>query len=142
MMLLDTNVVSALMAPSPDPSVTVWVDDRQTESLFLSAVTIAEISFGIACLPDGKRREDLRARFDRFVARGFALRVLPFDEAAAHQYGDLMAHRRRLGRPMSVLDGQIAAIARIRQLGVATRNVRDFDACGLEVVNPFDSNAG
>ena len=142
MMLLDTNVVSALMAPFPEPSVATWVDARRSESLFLSAVTIAEISFGIASLPDGKRRQDLRARFDRFVARGFALRVLSFDEPAAHQYGDLMSYRRRLGRPMSVLDGQIAAIARTRQLGVATRNARDFEACGLEVVNPFDPGPG
>lgn len=137
MILLDTNVVSALMAPMPPPAVVEWANSRPTETLYLSTVTIAEISYGLRVLPEGKRRRDLGGRFHRFVARGFALRVLAFDEEAAHLYGELMGDRRRLGRPMSVLDGQIAAIARANRFALATRNTRDFEECGLEILDPF-----
>ena len=137
MILLDTNVVSALMSATPDAVVVQWVNGRPTESLYLSAITIAEISYGLAALPDGRRRREIEGRFDRFVARGFSLRVVSFDDQAAYAYGEIMGHRRRIGRPMSVPDGQIAAIARTHRLALATRNVRDFDECGLEIVNPF-----
>jgi hypothetical protein len=137
--LLDTNVVSAVMAPAPPGTVLRWLDHQPTETLYLSAVTIAEIGYGLEVLPDGKRRRDLEERFDRFVARGFAYRILPFDEKAAHLYRELMARRRGAGRPMSVLDGQIAAIARAHRFAVATRNVSDFEECGIEILNPFEA---
>ncbi len=138
MILLDTNVVSAVMARMPEPSVLEWLDSQRTDTLFLSTISIAEIGFGLQVLPTGKRRRILEDRFDRFVASGFAQRVLSFDEKAARLYGELMGHRRRRGRPMSSLDGQVAAIARANHFAVATRNVRDFEECGLEIVNPFD----
>ena len=137
MTLLDTNVVSAVMAPQPPDAVLGWLDQQETLHLYLSAITIAEIGYGLAVLPDGRRRRDLQDRFARFVAQGFEQRVLPFDESAARLYGELMGHRRDLGRPMSALDGQIAAIAQAHHLALATRNIRDFEDCQLEVINPF-----
>jgi hypothetical protein len=139
MTLLDTNVVSAVMARSPDPAVVAWMDQHDTLTLFVSAVTVAEIRYGLQILPEGRRRSSLEDRFARFVAEGFSGRVLPFDSDTAQRYGEIMAARRAAGRPMSILDGQIAAIARARRLAVATRNVRDFELCGLEVVDPFES---
>jgi hypothetical protein len=137
MTLLDTNVVSVVMAPSPSPAVLRWLDLQTTEDLYLSAVTVAEIAYGLRVLPDGTRRRALSERFERFVALGFDQRVLSFDSSAALAYAEIMGHRKEVGRPMSVLDGQIAAIARSRRMVLATRNTRDFEECGLEVVNPF-----
>jgi predicted nucleic acid-binding protein len=136
--LLDTNVVSAVMAPAPVASVLHWLDGHDTASLYLSTITIAEIAYGIRVLPAGRRRGELRERFEQFVASGFEQRVLAFDTAAALHYAEVMGRRKELGRPMSVPDGQIAAIARAHRLSVATRNVRDFDECGLDVLNPFE----
>ena len=89
-------------------------------------------------LPDGKRRRNLEDRFARLLAQGFEQRILPFDEAAASIYGEIMKRRKGLARPLGALDGQISSIARVHHLAVATRNTRDFDECGLELVNPFD----
>ena len=138
MILLDTNVVSAVMAPAPVASVLHWLDRQDTASLYLSTITIAEIAYGIRVLPAGRRRRELRERFEQFVARGFEQRVLAFDSAAALHYAEVMGYRKELGRPMSVPDGQIAAVARAHRFSVATRNVRDFDECGLDVLNPFE----
>lgn len=138
MILLDTNVISAVMMPAPPGPVLRWLNERETAGLYLSTITLAEIGYGLRVLPDGKRRRDLEDRFARFIAEGFEQRILPFDEAAALIYGEIMAHRKGLGRPLGVLDGQIASIARAHGLAVATRNTRDFDECGLELVNPFD----
>ncbi len=137
MTLLDTNVVSAVMAPSPVPAVLRWLDRQATEDLYLSAVTVAEIAYGLRGLPDGTRRRALSERFERFVALGFDQRVLSFDSSAALAYAEIMGHCKEVGRPMSVLDGQIAAVARSRRMALATRNTRDFEECGLEVVSPF-----
>jgi predicted nucleic acid-binding protein len=136
--LLDTNVVSAVMARSPDTAVVAWLDRQETLTLFVSAVTVAEIRYGLQILPDGRRRSSLEDRLATFLAEGFSGRVLPFDADAALPYAEIMAARRSAGRPMSVLDGQIAAIARAHRFAVATRNVRDFELCGFEVVNPFE----
>jgi predicted nucleic acid-binding protein len=137
MILLDTNVISAIMAPMPPSTVLSWLDRQHSNSLYLSSVTVAEIAFGIMILPGGKRRTILKSRFEDFVIRGFERRVLVFDIEAAIEYGKVMAHRRELGRPMSVPDGQIAAIARHHGMKVATRNLRDFENCSLSLVDPF-----
>lgn len=137
MILLDTNVVSAIMAPSPPETVLSWLDSQRTESLFLSTITVAEIGYGLRILPAGKRRLALQARFQQFVARGFLERTLAFDVAAARAYAEVMGRRKEIGRPMSVPDGEIAAIASARGLAVATRNLCDFEECGLELVDPF-----
>jgi toxin FitB len=141
LILLDTNIVSAVMTPEPPPPVIAWLNGQPTDTLYLPTVAIAEIAYGLQALPEGRRRRDLRERFERFVARGFDQRILAFDEPAAHRYGEIMARRRAAGRSMSVLDGQIAAIAWAHGAIVATRNVRDFEECGLVILDPFEGPA-
>jgi predicted nucleic acid-binding protein len=142
MILLDTNVVSAIMAPSPPRQVVDWLNSQETVLLHLSTITIAEIGYGLFVLPDGKRRRSLEERFERFLTEGFEQRILDFDPPAARLYGEVMGHRRALGRPLSVPDGLIASIARAHGFAVATRNVRDFAECGLELVDPFEFPEG
>ena len=138
MILLDTNVVSELMKTRPTEVVVTWLNGQVSEKLYVSAITIGEIVYGLRILPDGKRRSGLRERFERFISVAFDQRVLPYDESAARTYGELMGDRKELGHPMSVPDGQIAAIASLNHLAVATRNVVDFEDCGIEVINPFE----
>lgn len=137
MLILDTNVVSELMRPEPDDRVVVWLSRQTASEVHLTALTIGEIVYGIRSLPDGRRRRDLERRFRQVAERGFAGRVLAFDEAAGVAYGEIMAERRARGRPLSVIDGQIAAIARVSGAALASRNLDDFDGCGLRLVNPF-----
>jgi predicted nucleic acid-binding protein len=128
-----------MMAPAPSRVVIDWLNAQETVTLHLSTVSIAEIGYGLRVLPDGKRRRALEERFEAFVAKAFDQRILDFDHPAARLYGEVMAHRKEIGRPIGVLDGQIAAIARANYFAVATRNVRDFHDCGVDVINPFES---
>ena len=139
MILLDTNVVSELMRPAPDPAVLAWVEDRDIEKMATTVVTVAEICAGIACLPTGARRKDLQTRWDRMQADGFGARILGVDKDAATMYGELFAQRQRAGRSVGAFDLLISAIARVRGLQVATRNVRDFEDCGVKVINPWSA---
>ncbi len=136
-MLLDTNVVSELMRVVPSAQVLRWVDARPTRELFVSAVTEAEIRTGIAFLPEGARRRGLAAAAERCFHGLFDGRVLPFDSAVARAYAEIAAARRAAGRPVPQADCQIAAIARSCGMAVATRNVRDFDDSGVDVVEPW-----
>ncbi len=137
MILLDTNVVSEVMKASPSENVIAWLNEQESSKLFISAITIGEIVYGLRILPEGKRRSGLCEKLEQFIALAFDQRALAYDESAARAYGELMGHRRALGRPMSVPDGQIAAIARSNHLAVATRNVLDFENCGVDVIDPF-----
>ncbi|MDS4040108.1 MAG: type II toxin-antitoxin system VapC family toxin [Candidatus Competibacter sp.] len=138
MILLDTNVLSELMRLVPNETVLAWLDRQTGEDVFVSAITEAEILRGIALLPDGKRRAVLAAIADTLFAEDFADRRLPFDSPSAGLYAELAAHRARTGRPISVEDAQIAAIALRHALTLVTRNTRDFaDITGLTVVNPW-----
>jgi predicted nucleic acid-binding protein len=137
MILIDTNVISEVMRVSPSLHVLEWLNRQESNALYMSSITVGEIEYGLRILPAGRRRLELKERFERFISMAFAQRVLAFDEPAARTYGDLMGLRKELGRPMSVPDGQIAAIARSGGLAIATRNTRDFDACGVDVVDPF-----
>ena len=139
MILLDTNVVSEVMKTQPVEAVVAWLNSQDSERLYVSAITIGEIAYGLRILPDGKRRSGLHERFERFVALAFDQRVLAYDESAARVYGELMGDRKELGLPLSVPDGQIAAIARLNHLAVATRNVLDFEHCGIDVLNPCEA---
>ena len=139
MILLDTNVVSEVMKAQPAEAVVTWLNVQASEKLYVCTITIGEIAYGLRILPDGKRRSGLRERFEQFIALAFNRRVLAYDEAAARIYGELMGARKELGRPMSVPDGQIAAIACHNHLAVATRNVVDFENCGIDIINPFES---
>jgi toxin FitB len=141
MILLDTNIVSELMKAAPSERVLAWLNDQDNEHLFISSITIAEISYGLRVLPDGKRRKLLEMRFEQFLNQAFAARVLEFDEAAAHIYGNIMGYRKEQGQPLSILDGQIAAIGLANNFAIATRNIKDFTNLAIELINPFVAEA-
>ena len=135
--LLDTNVVSELIRKMPDPAVRAWAAGHALEELFFSAVGEAELRYGAAILPAGRRRATLVSDIEAMLRDAFEDRVLPFDSDAAREYAEIAAARRATGRPVAPADCQIAAIARSRGMAVATRNVSDFDDIGIEVVNPW-----
>ena len=137
MYILDTDVVSELMRPAPEPAIASWVVDRAASSLYLTAIGEAELRFGLAVMPPGQRRDGLVASLERMLRTGFANRILPFDSAAARACAEIATARRATGRPISQPDGQIAAIARARGMAVTTRNVRDFEDTGIELVDPW-----
>lgn len=137
MIVLNTNVLSEVMRPAPDHRVMSWLSQQSTASLFISAVTQAEILYGLALLPEGQRRERLLAVAREMFAEEFAGRVLPFDREAAVAYAEIASARRRGGNPISQFDAQIAASAVSRGARLATRNERDFVGCGVEVLNPW-----
>ena len=137
MILLDTNVMSELMRPAPAPAVQRWLDAQDPASLATTTVTVAELGAGLALLPAGAKQQDLRARAASLFMQGFGDRIFGFDLDAASAYGGLLAQRRRLGRPPSGFDLMIAAIAHTRGMAVATRNVTDFEGCGLSLINPW-----
>ncbi len=137
MIILDTNIVSEFMTSSPASTVLNWLNTQRTTSLYLTTITIAEIEFGLHAMPGGRRQKLLAERFQQFIATAFDQRILSFDLDAARIYGAVLGHRRDIGRPMSSLDGQIASIARARNFAVATRNIRDFEECQIELINPF-----
>lgn len=135
--ILDTNVLSEPMHPSPSATVLDWWAQQQPGALFITTVTVAEILYGIELLPHGKRRAALLAGAERMFGKVLVGRILPFDENAARAFPEIAARRRAQGRPMSDLDAQIAAIARSRGAILATRNTSDFDGCGVRLVNPW-----
>ena len=137
MILLDTNIVSEMMKKIPSAKVRAWLDQQEVTRLFITTITIAEISYGIKVLPEGSRRDSLENAFNNVIKEAFEHRVLAFDAVAAFLYGKIMSHRKKLGRPLSILDGQIAAIALAHGKIVATRNTRDFMNCKLELMDPF-----
>ena len=135
--LLDTNVVSELIRTVRDPNVADWVAGLPLEDLFFSAVGEAELRYGAAILPVGRHQETLLAAIEGMLREAFGERVLPLDRAAARGYADIAAAQRAAGRSVAPADCQIAAIARSRDMTVATRNVRDFDDIGVDIVNPW-----
>lgn len=137
MILIDTNVLSEAWRPHPDPGVMAWIDAQAIETLFLTAVTVAEIRFGIAAMPVGKRQAILHERFERQVMPLFTARVLPFDVEASQAYAVLMSEARASGKAISTADGLIAAIARARNFAIATRDTEPFEAAGVQVINPW-----
>ena len=137
MILVDANVVSEPMRARGDPQVVAWLDQQEAKSLFISTVSVAEILFGVAALPVGKRRRRLADAFESAIVRLFEDRILSFDLAAAHAYAALMAAARSGGSPISQADGQIAAIAAANRLAVATRDEGPFRAAGVKTVNPW-----
>ncbi len=138
MFLLDTNVVSEAMRPAPNAVVEAWFARIERSSLFLSSISKAELLHGLALMPVGKRKIEVAAVIWRFLAEELRTDILAFGTAEAEHYAEILALRRGRGRPMSQSDAQIAAIARSRGLALATRNVRDFEDCGVEIVNPWE----
>ena len=140
--LLDTDVLSELLRSAPEPMVLAWFADQSSDTLFVSAVTQAEMALGARRMPAGKRRTSLRAALGAMFSEDFAGRILPFDSAAVPAYVDIVSARRASGRPISQFDAQIAAIALHAGAQLATRNVNDFENCGVTVVNPWRAAAG
>ena len=140
MFLLDTNVVSELLRPSPDAGVETWVGDLQATDLYFSAIGEAELRYGVAILPTGRRQAALLSVIDAILREDFVNRILPFDSHAAREFANIAAARRAAGRTVAPSDCQIAAIARSRDMTVVTRNVRHFAHMDIEVVNPWTGN--
>ncbi|QDZ40740.1 type II toxin-antitoxin system VapC family toxin [Euhalothece natronophila Z-M001] len=141
MIILDTNVISEMMRPQPNFQVMSWLRGFPVEELAITAVSIAEISYGLKRLPEGRRRDSLQWRFQMFIAQGFSNRIFPFDEKAAEVYADIIVNRQQKGKPIEVMDAMIASIALLKTATLATRNVSDFQNCGLELINPWESSS-
>lgn len=137
MIVLDTNVISELARKRPDPAVLAWLDAQPAERLATTAVTAGELCYGVARLPAGRRRRELTTTLRAVLEEDLAGRVMPFDLAAAGEFGDLVRDRDTAGRPISVSDAQIAAICRSRNATLATRNTADFEGTGVDVVTPW-----
>ncbi|MFV2017692.1 type II toxin-antitoxin system VapC family toxin [Micromonospora sp. LOL_023] len=140
MIALDTNVVSELMRAEPAPTVLRWLRRNSGDSLYTTTVTVAEIRYGIARLPEGLRRKSLHQAANEIFA-AFPRQVLPFDLAAANAYADIVAGRESLGNPIDGFDAQIAAICRSQAATLATRNTKDFLDTGITVVDPWQETA-
>jgi len=139
MILLDTNVVSEPLKPDGEPAVLAWIDAQAVETLYLSTITLAELRFGIAVMPGGKRRSNLRLRLDEHVVPVFEDRILPFGIEATSAYAELRARARANGKAIGTADACIAAIAAAHDFTVATRDTSPFDAAGVAVVNPWEA---
>ena len=137
MIILDTNVLSELMKPSPADSVARWVAAQPATSLYTTSIAQAEILHGIQLLPPGRRRNALETATEAMFGDDFGGRILPFGSEAAYRYGRIAAERSRAGRPISHFDAQIAAIAHSAGAAIATRNVPDYDGCGVRVIDPW-----
>ncbi len=137
MIVVDTNVISELMRQIPDNRVLTWIDDIPKQDIAITAITVAEILYGIGSLPDGKKRRRLvdavTAMFDEY----FFGRIHPFDRRAAVEYADIVIQRENLGAPISIPDARIAAICRSMAAGFATRNTKDFGNIGLVLIDPW-----
>lgn len=138
MILIDTNVISEPWKPTPDLRVLAWIDDQAIDTLYLSAVTVAELRFGIAAMPAGKRQETLLRRLEQEVLPLFQNRVLAFDLEASQAYAELMAGAKAAGRSVGIADGYIAATAAAWGFMVATRDTSPFEAVGLNTINPWE----
>lgn len=137
MIILDTNVVSELFRASPAPAVETWLADQVGADMYLTAISEAELRYGVSIMVNGQRQRLLALAVDGVLREDFRRRILPFDSAAALEYASIGAERRAAGRPMSQFDCQIAAIARSLGASIATRNVSDFEGCGVEIIDPW-----
>ena len=138
MIILDTNVLSALMRGIPEAPVVDWLDRQPPESVWITTITLFEARLGLALIPKGKRRDALQAAFERLLEEDLENRILDFDAAAANEAASLAAERQRAGRPVDMRDTQIAGIALARRATIATRNARHFESLRVAVVNPWE----
>lgn len=137
MILLDTNVISEPMRLAADPAVLAWIDAQNIETLYMAATSLAELRFGVAALPAGKRKNTLHQNLERRVIPLFKGRILPFDMEASEVYAELRSRARNKGKAIGTADGYIAATAAANGLAVATRDTAPFEAVGIEVINPW-----
>ncbi len=142
MILLDTNVVSELMRAEPDPAVLAWVARQDRDALCTASIVQTEVLYGIALLPDGRRKSGLAAAAEAMFAEEFARRVLPYDGEAARRYAAIVTARRAAGKPIEAFDALIAATARVAGAALATRDIGGFADCGVELIDPWAATAG
>lgn len=141
MIILDTNVISETQKPEPNPSVMAWLDSLDLSSTYLTAITVAELFYGVDQLPEGKRKSALSDGVSNLVETTFRGRILPFDATAAYYFGTMVASARKQGHTVTFPDGAIAAIARANNhAAVATRDVSPFKAMRIDIVNPWDTS--
>jgi len=138
--LLDTNVISALMRRDTEPVVVAWIDNQPPESIWTTAITVFEIRFGLETLAVGRRRRSLEDAFTKALEQDFERRVLAFDQAAAEAAAGIAARQRRAGRPVEIRDVEIAGIAAARKATLATRNIRHFADLGISLVDPWSQS--
>jgi toxin FitB len=137
MIILDTNIVSEFMRPLPNKAVVQWLSTIKVETVFITAITLAEMRLGVATMPKGRRQDELAERILKLETQSFHNRCLPFDAKAAHAYALITAYRRAIGRPISQSDAMIAAIAQVRAMTLATRNIVDFVETDIKLHNPW-----
>ena len=137
MIILDTNVLAALMRTVPEVPVVAWLDRQPAESIWITSITLFEARFGLALLLSGRRRQTLEAAFERLLREDLENRVLDFDSAAATESASLAAARQKSGRPVDMRDTQIAGIALARRATLATRNIRHFEDLKISIVDPW-----
>lgn len=139
MIVLDTNVVSEAMRPSGHPAVRAWLDQQVAETLYLTAISLAELLVDVEALIGGKRKSGLAGALTELIERLFESRILPFDHEAARAFAPLVSRARAAGQAIAFADGQLAAIASVHEFSVATRDVEPFAAAGVRIVNPWES---
>jgi len=137
--ILDTNVISELARTDPEPNVVTWLDSLPAAEVATTAITVAELLYGVARLPDGRRRAALAETIDALISEDFRGRVEPFDRRAAERYATIVVGREKKGRPIGMADAQIAAICLVRSAPLATRNTGDFADTGIDLINPWDA---
>ena len=137
MIVLDTNVISELARPAPDPGVLSWLDSLEVSVLATTAITAARLRYDVARLPDGDRKRELTAVIRGILTEDFHGRVLPFDERASVRYAEIVSRRERIGKPIGVAEAQIAAICRNLGAILATRDTADFEETGIELIDPW-----
>ncbi len=141
MIMLDANVLAELMREEPDSNVASWIQHIETKNLALTVIAIAEILRGIERLPKGKRRQRPDQHFKEFIQKGFRVRIYPFDEEAAYLYGGIAACREKADLSVDPVDLMIVSIAQKLQASIATRNTKDFEGCGITLINPWQALA-
>jgi hypothetical protein len=137
MILLDTNVISEIMRIRPEPIVTTWLDNQPEEELWTASVVIAELLSGIDLMPIGRKQRALREAVEGMIAEDFRGHILEFGLRTARHYGKIFSHRQGIGRPITEMDGLIAATAKEHGATLATRNIADFEHCGIPLINPW-----
>jgi len=140
--ILDTNVISELTRPAPDSGVIAWLDSLPTEETAITAITAAELRYGVRRMPDGRRKTELSEAVNALITTDFRDRVEPFDVLAADQYADVVTAREHAGKPIGISDAQIAAICRALNAMLATRNTSDFTGTGVNLINPWKAAEG
>jgi toxin FitB len=139
MILLDTNVVSEGMRPHPDTALETWLQRQSRSEIWMPSVVAAEMLAGVESLPSGRKQQALREAVDAMITEDFRGQIVGFDLKAARAFGKILATRKKLGRPIRDMDAQIAAIASVHNAALATRNTRDFEQCGIKLINPWNT---